>query len=168
MKTNMATFNETLAQLTVAQLKKLERILAHLDRNANCPFDEVLAQLTSTHSTQSKPDAELIGARAYELTISEGLDFKLARKQAFEEFESGKLKHQIKRYRSHTQTAVATPAALQVPPLPPTQNNAPATLAGPSAPKSLPDHVIPITTKLNFDSFHSKCFHSTHDENGVW
>jgi hypothetical protein len=111
----MPTFQEQLKKLTVPQLRKLEKILLHLDCNPNCDFDELLERLASKQPLPTKAHAELIGARTYELEIYDGLDSATAHAQALEEFNSGKLRVQIKRHRSKGKSKPATPAVASVP-----------------------------------------------------
>jgi hypothetical protein len=169
-----ATLQQTLTQLTTTQLRRLEKVLLHLDRNANCKFDEVLAQLSTPHYEHSQSISELIQARAYALTL-EGLDFKLAQSTAQEEFESGKLRPPpIPRYRPKRRPHKPSTAA---PALGLTRSPADVVTTTPSVVRPsvlqsepLPTTVVVFKPKPPPDSnvFHSKCFYSSRDDNSVW
>jgi hypothetical protein len=160
---NAAEFNAELKTLTVPQLRKLEKLLSHLDRNANCKFDELLAQLASTHFTQSKIDSELIGARAYALTL-EGMNFALARNRAQEEFAAGTLKQNIPRYRPQARavspnSSTSTPALRTAPPV---------VAQAPTIPSQpLPTNVIPFKPPPD-NVFCGKFFNNNGGNNSVW
>ena len=87
----MTTFAEQLRELSVPQLEKLKTILEHIDRFSHCNFDELLESLANPKLALNKSDADLIGARTYELEIYQGLDPATAAAQALEEFKAGKL-----------------------------------------------------------------------------
>ena len=65
----MKTFAEQLRELSVPQLEKLKTILEHIDRFSHCNFDELLESLANPKLALNKSDADLIGARTYELEI---------------------------------------------------------------------------------------------------
>jgi hypothetical protein len=106
---------EQLKCLTTPQLRKLEKallILSRLEHNATCNFDKLLEQIRAPQSALSQTDADLIGARTYELQIYKPhLTTARARKQALAEFKAGKLhKPKIPRRRPRSETTPAAPA----------------------------------------------------------
>jgi hypothetical protein len=163
-------FAQQLKTLTDLELDKLERILILLAHGIGHDFEEMLEQIGATRLL-SPTDADLIGARIYELEISEHLDPADARKKALEEFNSGKLhkpKKSIPRYRGKATkptapTAVGGNANAAPGPQPPAAPlDAPPAALTPCA-TELPDNVVPLRPR-----FYSKFFNSPLGDNSVW
>ena len=169
---------EQLKCLTTPQLRKLEKvllILSQLERNASCNFDQLLEQIRAPQSALSQTDADLIGARTYELQIYKPhLDAERARAQAMQEFEAGKLhefKKSIARYQPREQTNSAAPtegvgkANLAIGPAlaatPANLPTRPATAPPPLTSEALPDNVFPVRCYSNF-------LRSGREDDSVW
>jgi len=83
------TLAEQLKTLSVPELERLQVVLQHLNSSATPNFDVLVAQLRSP--VTSETDADLIGARTYELSL-DGIEPAIASAQALAEFKVGKLK----------------------------------------------------------------------------
>jgi hypothetical protein len=165
----MLITREQLKSLTTPQLKRLEKILELMEGGVACSFDELLERLATKQPLLSNEDSELIGARTYALVIYDHLDTATALAQAQQEFDSGKLKHKIKRYRPKEKRPPVAPLNPVLALQPPVPTNVPATLAAVAVPPAfaiptpqpLPDNVIPFC--------HPKVFYGENDENNsVW
>jgi hypothetical protein len=176
----MTTFAEQLKTLTDAELDKLERILLMLQHDVfNHDFDELLKQIGIQQAILSPSDADLIGSRIYELEICQNWHPADARKQALEEFNSGKLhpkKKSIPRYKGRAHAAqAALPTNLTEcvgnatgphgsPTEAPSVSNASEAAQTPATlPDPLPDNVVPFRPLR----LYSKFFHN-YDARTVW